>query len=589
MFSYPIDSARFLRKKKSNKNTLLNNGKKRIKVKIAVLGGSTTSEITECLELFLLDYDIEPIYFISEYGNYWQTVMFPPENFISFKPEIVFIHTTTRNINEFPEISMNKDEVDLLIKEQYNHFSAIWDKLSDTFNCMIIQNNFELPFFRLLGNKDFTDYRGRISFINKLNALFSNYAEKHENFLINDINFISASYGLEKWSSPYYWNLYKYALAVPAIPEFSFNLANIIKSLYGKNKKALAIDLDNTLWGGVIGDDGLEGIQLGQDLSVGQAYLEFQSYIKSLKSLGIFLSVNSKNDLRNALLGLQHPDTILTADDFLVIKANWENKAYNIDDISSTLNIFPDSIVFLDDNPAERDIVKGTIGDVETPELDSVENYIRIIDRNAYFEFTALSDDDTKRNEMIKENIERTSQISRYPSYDEYLDSLKMSALIKSFSKQDIQRIVQLINKSNQFNLTTRRYTQPEIENISASSDYITLCGRLSDRFGENGIVSLVIGERKEDELHIDLWLMSCRVLKRDMEYAMLDCLIEKCKYRKMKKIYGYYYQTAKNEMVKDMYASFGFERVNKSTSSDGIWLLEIEAYENKNKHILVN
>ena len=237
-----------------------------------------------------------------------------------------------------------------------------------------------MPFYRIMGNKDCCDYRGRSNFVNRLNEKFYEYAEKTEGFYINDIHFISASYGLKEWSNPLYWNMYKYAMCVEAIPEFSLNLANIIKSVFGKNKKALALDLDNTLWGGVVGDDGVEGIQIGQETGVSQSYYEFQSYIKSLKQLGIILTVCSKNDHENAIAGLNHPEGALKPDDFIIIKANWENKDRNIIETAAELNILPDSIVFVDDNPAERAIVNAQIAGISTPVMDSVENYITTIE-----------------------------------------------------------------------------------------------------------------------------------------------------------------------------------------------------------------
>ena len=219
-----------------------------------------------------------------------------------------------------------------------------------------------------------------MNFVGRLNERFYSYARSHENFLIHDINYLSASYGLEKWSDPMYWYLYKYALCVPAIPAFAFNLSNIMKSIFGKNKKVLALDLDNTLWGGVVGDDGVSGIEVGQETPTGQAYYEFQSYLKAHKPLGILLTVCSKNDLENALAGLNHPDAPLKPEDFTIIKANWENKAQNIAQTAQELNLLPESIVFVDDNPAERAIVRDYLKGAAVPEIGRVESYIRTLD-----------------------------------------------------------------------------------------------------------------------------------------------------------------------------------------------------------------
>lgn len=204
-----------------------------------------------------------------------------------------------------------------------------------------------MPFYRLMGNKDCSDYRGRTNFISRLNQAFYDFAEKTEGFYINDINYLSADYGLKEWSNPSFWNMYKYAMCFEAIPYLAFSVSNIIKSIFGKNKKALALDLDNTLWGGVVGDDGVDGIEIGQENGVSQSYYEFQSYIKQLKSLGIILTVCSKNDHENAIAGLNHPEGVLKPDDFIIIKANWENKDRNIAETAAELNILPEAIVLL--------------------------------------------------------------------------------------------------------------------------------------------------------------------------------------------------------------------------------------------------
>lgn len=585
---YPFDSAYISKKRKSLKKALLADGTSRIKKKIAVLGGSTTNDIVVFLDLFLLNMGIEAEFYQSEYAQYWQDAMFPSAELLDFHPDVVFVHTTNRNIKNYPTPRFSKEESQNLLETEYLHFTDMWDKLSETYHCPIIQNNFEMPLYRLLGNKDCSDYRGRMNFIARMNEKFYEYAEKHENFYINDINYISACYGLDKWSDPSYWNMYKYAMCVEAIPEFSFNIANIVKSLFGKNKKALALDLDNTLWGGVVGDDGVDGIQIGQENGVAQSYYEFQQYIKAQKDLGVLLTVCSKNEHENALAGLNHPEGALKPDDFIVIKANWDSKDRNIADTAAELNILPESIVFVDDNPAEREIVRAQLAGVIAPSMDGVENYIRVLDRNGFFEVTSFSEDDLKRNEMYKANAERAAQQSAFANYEEYLHSLDMTAVIDDFIPVYIQRITQLTNKSNQFNVTTKRYTQAEMETVAADENYIRLYGKLTDKFGDNGIVSVVIGKKNDKVLEMELWLMSCRVLKRDMELAMLDTLVQKCCEQGIKTIRGYYYPTAKNRMVKDLYGFFGFEKISESEDGSTVWTLDVDSYQNRNKVIRV-
>ena len=588
---YPFDSAYILKKSKSIKKQLLADNSSRIHKKIAVLGGSTTHDIVRMLELFLLNYGIEPEFYESEYAQYWQDAMFPGDDLLKFSPDVIYIHTSNRNITDYPAVSDSADEVNAKLDKTYSHFETMWKKLSDTHHCPIIQNNFEAPFFRLLGNRDAYDIHGRLSFINRLNERFAEYArsEGEGSLFINDINYISASYGLDAWADQQAWHMYKYALSIQAIPTLSFNLAGIIKSIYGRNKKGLVLDLDNTLWGGVVGDDGVDGIEIGQETNLGQVYHEFQSYVKLQKDIGVVLAVDSKNEKENAIAGLSHPDGALTPDDFVDIKANWEPKSENFKKIADDLTLLPESLVFVDDNPAEREIVTAQIPGVLAPEIDSPENYIRLIDHSGFFEVTSISEDDKKRNEMYMANKKRTELEESFSDYGEYLKSLEMEAEIAPFDSLHFSRISQLTNKSNQFNLTTRRYSQADIEKEASDPDKITLYGRLKDKFGDNGIVSLAIGKIKGEELHIELWLMSCRVLKRDMEEAMLDELVKEALSRGIKVIYGYYYPTAKNKMVKDFYSERGFDKISEDNEGNAVFKLSIaDGYDNRNKVIKV-
>lgn len=586
---YPFDAEYILKKKKKIKRMLLENNATYLKKKIAVLGGSTTSDIVQVTELFLLNQGIQAEFYESEYNQYWEDAMFGNDVLHTFNPDLIYIHVTNRNISSYPQMNFSREQTDMLIEDTYLHYEKMWKKLEENYHCPIIQNNFEYPSYRILGNREAYDYRGKINFINRLNEKFYQYADNHNNFFIQDIQYLSATYGLERWSDNFYWQMYKYALAVPAIPYLSHNLANIIKSIYGKNKKALALDLDNTLWGGIVGDDGVERLEIGQETAYGQAFLAFQKYLKENEAIGVLLNIVSKNEYENAIAGLEHPENILRPDDFLVIKANWEPKSKNILAIASELNIMPDSIVFVDDNPAEREQVRQTNKGVAIAELELPEQYIRIIDRAGYFEVTNLSEEDIQRNKMYKSNQQREELKAEFTDYHEYLVSLEMKAEIRPFEAIYMSRIAQLTNKTNQFNLTTRRYNQVEIEQVAADKNCINLYGKLEDKFGDNGVVSVVIGQNIEQECHIKLWIMSCRVLKRDMECAMFDTLVQECIYRGIRTIIGYYYPTEKNRMVKEFYRELGFEKVQEEETGNTKWIFSIpEKYEYLNSVIKV-
>ena len=586
IFTYPVDSKQLLRKKLRIKKELLSQNISFIEKRIAVLGGSTTNEIVDQLELFLLNYGIKPTFYQSEYAQYWQDAVFGNEDLDNFQPDIVFIHTNWRNITAFPTTASTVEEADQLLDDQFAHFSVMWDKIAERYACPVIQNNFDRPAWRLLGNSDISDYRGKTNFISRLNQKLYDYAQGHKGFYVNDIDYLAANYGLEKWSNPLYWHMYKYSLCLDAIPSLAKSVADIIKSIYGKNKKVLVCDLDNTLWGGVVGDDGVEGIQVGPEVPTGQIYSEFQSYVKELKSIGVLLAVNSKNDEENAIAGLNHPDGVLKPDDFVNIKANWENKDRNMQAIAAELNLGIDSFVFIDDNPTEREIMRQADFGVAIPEMDKVENYIRVLDNNGYFEVTSLSADDLSRVKMYQENAKRTQLQQSLGSYEDFLKSLEMKATIRNFEPIYIQRIAQLTNKSNQFNLTTLRCSESAITKMKDSPDYLCLYGKLEDKFGDNGVVSVVAGERIGDELHMRLWLMSCRVLKRGMEDAMLDTLVSDAQQIGIKTIKGYYYPTAKNNMVRDFYQRMGFTLESADETGNTVWAMDAATYAPKHPSI---
>ena len=589
---YPFDSEKIIKKKKSLRRNLLSNADEFLKINIAILGGVTTRDILQVLELFLLNYGIKPAFYESEYNKYYEDGIFYNQKLKEFNPDIIYICTSIRNIREFP--ILQDDHAAVVSKREtiIRKFEKLWDSLDQRYRCPIIQNNFEYPYFRLLGNMDSYDIHGRVNFVTELNRAFYEYARRRPNLYICDINYLSASYGLDNWSDPSYWHMYKYAVAVPAIPYLSYNVANIIKSIYGKNKKVFNLDLDNTLWGGIIGDVGVENIEIGHEDAIAETYTEFQEYIKLHKGLGIILTVNSKNEIENAESGFKRPDSVLKMDDFASFKANWNPKYQNLIETADELNLLPESFVFIDDNPAERGMIQSRFPSVGTPEIYSPEHYISVIDKSGFFEMTSLSEDDIERTRMYQENAKRTAIQSQFKSHDDYLRSLEMHAEIQSFIPEYMSRIAQLTNKSNQFNLTTKRYSQSEIESIAADKRFITLYGKLEDKFGDNGVVSVIICAIKginHDEAHIQLWLMSCRVLKRSMEFAMMDSLINKCKSIGIKSIYGYYYPTKKNGMVKDFYQLQGFEKIFED--GDGTtWKYELtDDYQNKQNVIKVD
>ncbi len=583
-FDYPLDVNKILRKKKSiKKNLLLNDNF--IEKNIAILGGSTTAEIKNILELFLLKSGIKPNFYESEYNKYYEDALFGNEELDQFNPDIIYIHTANKNIIKYPEPKDSSEDIEKLLSSEIQKYQSIWSSLSK-FDCAIIQNNFEYTENRNLGNLDCYDIHGKTYFINRLNEKFSQEARALKHLYINDINYLSSYIGLKNWFDKSLWHQAKYAVSMESIPELAFNISKIITSIFGKSKKCLVLDLDNTCWGGVIGDDGLDGINIGTETALNESYAAFQEYVKELKDRGITLAVCSKNDFTNAKEGFNHPDSILKFDDFASFKANWNPKNHNILDIAKEINIGIDSLVFIDDNPAERDLVLSQIPSVSVPNVGGdVIDFIRHIDRNGYFEPVSLSDDDKNRSQYYEDNKKRANEQATYQSYDDFLVSLEMTAEIKPFSSIYLDRITQLTNKTNQFNLTTKRYTGGEIQNISTSEEYIKIYGKLADKYGDNGLIAVSIGNIKNRQCHIDLWLMSCRVIKREMEFLMFDEFVKQSTEKGVSEIVGYYYKSSKNNMVSNFYEELGFT-LSEVDNENTIWTLDISNYEKKNKFI---
>jgi FkbH-like protein len=558
-------------------------------VRIAVLGGSTTSAIVELLELLVLLSGFAPTFYESEYGRFYDDPVHDPRSLIEFRPDIVYIHTFCQNV---PPLSPGTTEAELevQVQSQLARFRAIWDAIDQNLACQVIQNNFELPPYAILGNMDATASGGYSRLLMRLNEAFAQESIRRPKLLIQDIHGISARIGLDNWFDWDRFFSYKILLKPAANYAVALSLSALIRSTYGKSRKVLVLDLDNTLWGGVIGDDGVDKIQIGRETPVAEAFTAFQEYCLALYNRGILLAVCSKNTEEIARAGFEHPSSVLRMEHISCFKANWSPKHENLLEIAKALNVGTDSLVFVDDNPAERAIVEAQLPDVAVPDVGSeVSRFSSIIDARRYFEPVGLSKEDLERAALYAANAERVIHEARFSDYGEYLDSLDMTAEIETFKPIYLERIAQLTNKTNQYNLTTRRYTLAEIESLSTSPTHICLYGRLGDRFGDNGLISIVLGSQHANALHLDLWLMSCRVLKRDMEFAMLDAVAHRAVARGISVLVGTYLPSKKNAMVADHYERMGFTPQPAPVGSpEGAtcWICDLNGYSDKNKHI---
>jgi len=400
-------------------------------------------------------------------------------------------------------------------------------------------------------------------------------------YVLIDAAKLANAAGLQSWHDPSQWHAAKLPFAPGLVPLYADFVCRTVAAIRGKTRKCLVLDLDNTLWGGVIGDDGLEGIRLGQGSAEGEAYLAIQRTALEYRARGIVLAVSSKNDEAVAREPFRtHPEMLLREEHIAVFQVNWQDKASNLRAIAERLNIGIDSLVFLDDNPFEREQVRRELPLVAVPELPADPAlYPAALAWSGYFEAVTISAEDRKRADFYQANAARTAVLADNSDMDSYLRSLDMTCTIRPFDRLGRARIAQLINKSNQFNLTTRRCTENEVAAMETASDKFTMQIRLGDKFGDSGMISVIVFDKSGDNWINDGWLMSCRVLGRRVEEAALAHVCAAAKAQGAKQLIGRYLPSAKNQMVANHYGKLGFTRIKESQDGATVWALDLDSY----------
>jgi FkbH-like protein len=467
--------------------------------------------------------------------------------------------------------------------EAFEYVSQISTAFTKNSGATTIIQTLAVPPNTLMGNIDrYTQGTLRKEIIT-LNQLISDATADNSDILF-DVDALASEVGTYQWFDSRQWLLSRVPMANNLIVLYAERLTRIFGALRGKSKKCLVLDLDNTVWGGVIGDDGLEGILLEPGSPRGESHLSLQQYALELKNQGVILAVCSKNDIKNALQPFQeHPDMLLKESDIAVFVANWQDKASNIRGIAKTLNIGIDSLVFVDDNPAEREVVRQLVPEVSVPELpNDAALYVKTLNAAGYFEMINFTAEDSQRAEQYAQNTKRAALLSSTENMDDYLASLDMEASFSAFDDLGKKRITQLINKTNQFNLTTQRYTEEEVSLFQHDENIVTLQVRLKDRFGDNGMISLVICKPHNDAWLVDTWLMSCRVIKRKLEESVCDQLVALAKLKGINEIIGVFKATEKNSLVANHYQELGFVLQSEQENQQH-WLLNVAEYQPKN------
>ena len=552
--------------------------------KVALLGDTATQLLVTSIRGEAIDRGLNLKVYEADYNQVERQLMDPTSELYGYDAEIVIIFQSTHKLGEYHS-SLAIDKQEHLADERLSFISSLCENPSFA-NKKILYFNYpeiEDTVFGSYANKVESSFSFQVR---KLNYELMKLACQYPNLFICDIAGLQNMFGRRFMFAPNVYMTTEMVLSVNALPYVASRVVDIIAAIKGQFKKCLILDLDNTVWGGVIGDDGLEGIELGHGLGIGKAFTEFQMWVKKLKQRGIIICVASKNNEETAREPFEkHPDMVLKLDDIAVFQANWETKVDNIRTIQSVLNIGFDSMVFLDDNPFERNMVRENIPGITVPELpDDPAMYLEYLYSLNLFETASYSNADKDRTKQYQVEAKRVSLSKSFTNEADFLKSLNMVSTVSGFTRFNTPRVAQLSQRSNQFNLRTIRYTEADIESMANDPNVIDLSFTLEDKFGDNGLIAVVIMKQQDvDTLFVDTWFMSCRVLKRGMENFTLNTMAEYAKEKGYKRIIGEYIPTPKNKMVELHYPNLGFTQLEPESYQ---YVLDLDSYSPRECYI---
>ena len=543
-------------------------------VRLALLASGTVDHLLPALRVAGLRHGLRIATHAGSYGQYRQELL-DPGGLRGFAPDTVLLSLAARDFLGAVPLDAPAEAAEAAVAAAVADLRALWAR-GRALGALVIQQAFldvEPPLF---GGLDAVVPGAPARLVQRLNAAAAATAAG-EGVLWLDVARAAARDGLDAWFDPVRWLQAKMEIAPQAGPAWGELVARLVAAARGRSRKCLVLDLDNTLWGGVIGDDGIEGIVLGQGSGVGEAHLALQAYARRLKERGVILAVCSKNDPGIAEAAFRdHPEMLLKRADFAAFAANWDDKAANLQAIAKSLNIGLDALVFVDDNPVERARVREALPMVAVPELpDDPARYVRTVAEAGYFEAIAFTADDRARAGQYAANLERESLASATGDMDDFLGALAMTVEVGPVTALNLARVTQLVNKTNQFNTTTIRRTEAEVAALAADPAALTLQFRLLDKFGDNGIVSVMLLEPAGDGLELVNWVMSCRVFGRQLEEEALNALVEAARARGAAAIHAAFVPTAKNGVIADLFPRLGF-----APAGEGRWTLRLAAHD---------
>jgi len=561
-------------------------------IRLAVLASSTVDHLLPAIRVASLRRRILISSYLGSYGQYRQELLDPSSALHEFRPQIIVLAITAREAIASIPITATHEQADRVLDQAVAELRNLWRQARETLQATVIQQTFLNTAEPLFGSFEqrVAGAPGRL--IRRLNERLEQAAAA-DGVALLDVASASQRDGLDAWFDAARWLQGKMEIKQQAAPMYGELLARVIGAQRGLSRKCLVLDLDNTLWGGVVGDDGIDGIVLGEGSPTGEAHAALQRYAKHLKERGIVLAVCSKNDATIAEQAFgNHPEMVLRRSDIASFVANWEPKALNLQRIAANLNLGLDSMVFVDDNPAERAAIREALPMVAVPELpDDVAQYVRCIADAGYFEAVAFTVEDHQRAEQYTANASRTVALQSSNSLEEFLAGLQMTTVYGPVRDLDLSRVAQLINKTNQFNPTTRRYSADEVTAFCSNGNCIALQFRLLDRLGDNGLVSAIILCRdpaEADILNIDTWVMSCRVFGRELEFETMNIAVESARQFGARALRAEYIPTPKNAVIKDLYSDLGFLPLTDAKADTGAtrWQLSLDQYQAHRTHI---
>ncbi len=550
-------------------------------LRLAILAAATMDHLLPAIRVGALRRGVVVECYLAPFDQIQQELLVETSGCYAFKPDVVLV--SCDSLSKMPELPLAASEevIQKTVVALSSEWARAWDVIQNKLNAVVVQSTFLTPPLRMFGEFDARVPASPFALVQRLNATLRAEAAK-KNVLLLDIDSMAMEQGIAQWFDVSLWHHAKQMISPVAAPLFGKRVGQILGAVRGTSKKCLVLDLDNVLWGGVVGDDGVQGLVFGQGDAVGEAFLAFQRYVKRLKEAGVLLAVCSKNDESVAREVFEkRSDMPLKLNDFSIFVANWNDKATNMEFISKQLNIGLDSLVFFDDNPAERELIRQKFPVMAVPEVPvDPSGYVDCLSQAGFFEAAQFSSEDANRSTFYASNAQRTEAANQAHDITDFLKSLEMELEISRFDDVGVARISQLINKSNQYNLTTRRYTDAQVRRMVNEPNLLTYQARLKDKFGDNGMISVIIAKPFDDKsLVIDTWLMSCRVLGRQVEHNLLNSLVADAKRAGYKKIIGEYIPTDKNHMVQALYPSFGFKAMSPNGHASLLWELDLGSY----------